>query len=143
MKHLQKWEGAYLGETPLRFFPATVPGNIQKDYADSLSWGDVNFGDNCLAYKSLEDGAWLYRTHINAPRKDGERVWFVTEGIEYEYELRMNGKTLICHTGMFSRVERDVTDELTNGDLLEIYVHPHPKRAGAPKDRREQADQSC
>lgn len=141
-RYYQNWEGAYLGETPTEFFPATVPGNIQKDYAAYKGWGDVDFGDNCLAYKALEDGAWLYRTEVKADAEPGQRVFFVTEGIEYQYEVRMNGRTLLSHTGMFSAAECDITDELKNGRLLEVYIYPHPKREGAPSGR-SQADQSC
>ena len=142
MKFYQSFEGAYLGETPVKFFPVTVPGNIQADYAEYKGWGDVDYGVNCLAYKELEDHPWLYRTHVSVSRGEGERVFFVTEGIEYQYEIRMNGKALLNHTGMFSHAECDITDELEKGDLLEIYIYPHPKIPGI-SESRAQAAQCC
>ena len=142
MKFYQKFEGAFLGETPIEFFPTTVPGNIQADYAEYKGWGNVDYGVNCLAYKALEDHPWLYRTRVSVSAKDGERVFFVTEGIEYRYDVRMNGKTLLSHEGMFSRAECDITDELQGGDLLEIYIYPHPKIPGI-SESRAQAAQCC
>ena len=142
MKFYQSFEGAYIDDAELGFFPASVPGNIQADYARAKGWGDLNYADNCLAYGALEDGAWLYRSELCFEKKHGERVFFVTDGIEYEYDVRLNGKTLLHHTGMFSRVELDITDELENGRLLEIYIYPHPKREGA-RVSRDQADRSC
>lgn len=143
MRFYQEWEGAYLGEAQPSFFPVSVPGNIQKDYAAFKGWGDVDFGDNCLAYASLENDPWLYRTHVKADVKKGERVFFVTEGIEYQCELRMNGRTLLGHTGMFSGFEWDITEELSAGDLLEIYVYPHPKNPAEREGKRDQANQCC
>ncbi|MBO5273087.1 MAG: hypothetical protein J6I45_00570 [Clostridia bacterium] len=136
----QQWEGIRVGED--KPFPVTVPGNIQADYAEANNFGDVNYGENWAKFKALEDDTWLYRTHVVCERRDGERVYFVTDGIEYEYEVFMNGKKLLYHEGMFSHVECDITDELKAGDLLEIKIFPHPKRAGAHEDR-QQADQCC
>lgn len=143
MIFLQKWQGARIhnGITG-SWFEATVPGNIQEDYGKANGFPDVNFGDNCKLYEALEDDGWLYRTEVAAEPKAGERVFFVTKGIEYEYEVRLNGKVLAYHEGMFSTLEVDITGELENGKALEVYIYPHPKRAGADVCR-DQADQSC
>ena len=143
MIYLQKWLGACVENGNCgAFFEAAVPGNIQEDYGRANGFGDVNFGDNCRKYEKLEDCGWLYRTEIVCDKKADERVFFVTKGIEYEYEVRMNGKVILHHTGMFSEVEADITEELVHGRLLEIYIYPHPKRTGADACR-DQADQSC
>ena len=143
MKFYQNWFGALLkdGEND-DFFPATVPGSIQYDYGKHHGFPDVNWMDTPERYKPLENYPWLYRTEVKCEIKDGERVFFVTEGIEYEYDVLMNGKKLYHHEGMFTHTEADITDELKNGSLLEVYVYPHPKRAGAA-ECRDQADQSC
>ncbi|MBE7044041.1 MAG: hypothetical protein E7397_00800 [Ruminococcaceae bacterium] len=143
MKFFQTWQGACITDGITgEFFPAQVPGNIQNDYAKAFSWGDVNYADNCKQYEALEDYAWLYRTELIYEQNEGERIFFVTYGIEYEYDILLNHKKLLHHTGMFSKVELDITDELKNGTLLEIYLYPHPKREGADPCR-DQADQSC
>ena len=143
MIYLQKWEGARVQDGNVgSWFPATVPGNIQEDYGKANGFPDHNFGDNCKLYEALEDDAWLYRTEISCQAAEDERVFFVTKGIEYEYEVRLNGKALTHHTGMFSQVELDITEELKAGKTLEVYIYPHPKREGADVCR-DQADQSC
>lgn len=140
----QKWQGACIKDDICGvFFEAEVPGNIQLDYAKANNFEDVNYGDTCKKFKELEDCGWLYRTNIEYKAKDSERIFFVTHGIEYEYDVILNKETLLHHEGMFSTVEIDITDKLKNGNLLEIYIHPHPKRKGAPVCTRDEADQSC
>ncbi len=139
----QKWTGYAIADGKYsEGFPVTVPGNIQKDYADHLGWGDVGFMDNCRKYLDIEDWFWSYKTDIEYTPTANSRVYFVTLGIEYEYDVILNGKKLVHHEGMFSKVEIDITDELTNGNALEILIYPHPKRPGAVEDRAL-ADQSC
>ena len=143
MVFLQNWQGARIHDGKVgAWFPATVPGNIQEDYGKANGFPDHNFGDNCKLYEALEDDGWLYRTEVIVEPKAGERVFFVTKGIEYEYEVRLNGNVLAHHEGMFSALELDITQELQNGNALEVYIYPHPKRAGADVCR-DQADQSC
>ncbi len=143
MIFLQSWQGARVHEGVTgQWFAATVPGNIQEDYGRANNFPDHNFGDNCKLYEALEDDGWLYRTEVVAEPEKGQRVFFVTKGIEYEYEVRLNGKKLAYHEGMFSSLELDITEELEKGNLLEVYIYPHPKREGADVCR-DQADQSC
>lgn len=139
----QAWRGAAVIDGAYSdSFNVTVPGDIQKDYAEAQGWGDLNWMDNCKKYEEIEDYFWSYTANIEYSAKNGERVFFVTEGIEYEYDVILNGKVLLHHEGMFSKVEIDITDELTGGNALEILIYPHPKREGAVADRT-QADQSC
>lgn len=143
MRFLQTWMGACVRDGELSpFFPASVPGNIQFDYAKYRQFGDVNYGDHAEKFRELEDCGWRYQTELVYEKAEGERVFFVSEGIEYEYDVCLNGKKLLHHTGMFSKVSVDITDELENGNLLTVSIAPHPKRAGAD-ECREQADQSC
>ena len=139
----QKWLGARIHKDEISpWFDATVPGNIQEDYAKANGYPDHNFGDNCKLFELLEDDGWLYRTTVTYEAEPGQRVFFVTRGIEYEYEVRLGGKTLAYHEGMFSALELDITEALAESNDLQIYIYPHPKREGAPVCR-DQADQSC
>lgn len=143
MKFLQKWVGATIADGKYsEYFHANVPGNIQKDYAEFMQWGDVNWMDNCTKYRDIEDWFWSYKSELVFDAKDNDRIFFVTEGIEYEYDIKLNNKLLVHHIGMFTKVEVDITDELKKGNELEIIIYPHPKREGAA-DCRDQADQSC
>ena len=60
MKFYQSWEGRSCHPERNAWFTATVPGNIQKDYAAAKNWGDIHYGDNCLKYSEIEDDTWLY-----------------------------------------------------------------------------------
>ncbi|MBE5039528.1 glycoside hydrolase family 2 protein [Ructibacterium gallinarum] len=143
MKYFQTWTGGCsLNEKIIQEFPADVPGNIQLDYAKANGFADVNWMDNCTKFQELEDYTWFYRSELKYEKKPGDRIYFVTLGIEYEYDVLLNGKKILHHIGMFSKAEADITDELQNGNLMEVYIYPHPKRPGA-LDGRQQVDQSC
>ena len=80
----QNWTGCMVGENI--DFLANVPGNIQKDYADFNNWGDINYDDNCKRYLHLEDKAWIYKSKIHFTKKDDERLFFVSGGIDYKFD---------------------------------------------------------
>ena len=136
-----EWIGR--NERESEWFSASVPGNIQEDYAAFRGWGDRNYGDNCRRYETIEDDFWFYCATFLHQAKVGERCVFVTGGIDYECDLLLGGEVLMHHEGMFSEFECDLTDHLTEGEnTLEIKIYPHPKRADAPVSR-DQADRSC
>lgn len=143
MIFLQSWQGARIHEGVTgQWFPATVPGNIQEDYGKFMGFPDVNWADTCKLYSPLEDDGWFYQTKVSCTAAPGERVFFVTKGIEYEYDVRMGGQVLLHHEGMITQVEVDITEQLEKTDVLEVYIYPHPKREGADVCR-DQADQCC
>lgn len=143
MKFYQNWLGAAINSGEYSdYFKVQVPGNIQKDYSEYMGWGDVNWMNTCTKFEATEDWFWSYKTDISVETNENERVFFVTEGIEYEYDVKLNGKLILHHIGMFSKVEADITEELKSGNELEIIIYPHPKREGAAPCR-DQADQSC
>lgn len=138
----QKWLGAAAPDKKAEeFFEVTVPGNIQADYARYMNWGDMNYMNNCKQYEQTESWYWVYKTDVEYTANEGERVFFVTKGIEYEYDVILNGKVICHHEGMFSAVEIDITDELKNGNKLEVVIYPHPKLPG--KQGRDNAAQSA
>ena len=144
MKFEQKWIGTYTDNGKCgEYFDVSVPGNIQLDYARAHGFPDVNYDKTAERFKALEDYGWIYKTELEYTAEKGERVFFVTEGIEYEYDLYLNGKKLLHHEGMFSRTEADITDELKNGKSLSVYIYPHPKNKNAAKDTRSEANQCC
>lgn len=142
MKFYQTWQGCAVTDGKKgELFPVIVPGNIQKDYAEKNGWGDINYMNNCLKYIEIEDYGWSYVTTLDFTCSENERVFFVTKGIEYQYNIILDGEKLLYHEGMFSAVEIDITDKAKKGSVLEVYFYPHPKREGAPANR-DQADQS-
>ena len=134
------WFGRMEGSEEL--FPVSVPGNIQRDYARFRGWGDVNYGENCKQYLEIEDASWFYQTSFDAILSPGERLFWFTKGIDYEYEVFLNGERICRHEGMFTAVEVDLTDLVREKENeLSVKIFPHPKREDAPVSRT-QADRS-
>ena len=143
MKFTQSWKGRNCREGDM-WLSATVPGNIQYDYGVAHNFDDVQHADNHLRFVALENDAWEYVTHLKYHRHEGERVYFVTEGISYQYDIYLNDALIYSYEGMFRPVELDLTDGLTGGDdVLRVYIYPHPKRKDAKPGTRDEADQSC
>ena len=144
MRFLQTWQGRNCQKDGGALFDAQVPGNIQFDYGVAHGFGDPQYADNCKKYLPLEDDDWEYITHLSYEKKEGERVFFVSKGIQYRYYIALNGKILLEREGMYTGVEIDLTDELTGkDDILTVHIYPHPKRKGAPVGTRDEADDCC
>ncbi|MGN1408699.1 MAG: glycosyl hydrolase 2 galactose-binding domain-containing protein [Eubacteriales bacterium] len=151
MKFYQSYK-AYSPDIDCPPFPASVPGNVQLDYitAHPEFVSDINYGMEHKKMVELEPYTWFYRTNLMFDRRENEKIWFVTEGIDYIWSLILDGEEFYTHEGMFSRVDiclDDISQELF-GKPLEpgvefcIKIHPHPMLEGMPMDRN-QASQSC
>ena len=143
MKFYQTWQGRSCTEGRNDWFPATVPGNIQKDYAVVNNFADVQFADNYKQFLPLEDDHWEYRTELKFDRVPGEKVFFVTKGIQYRYDVLLNGELLLSYEGMFGGNEVELTDKLTGKDVLTVHIHPHPKSNRGKAGSRDEANESC
>ena len=144
MKFCQNWAGVRIdADGNTERFVATVPGNIQKDYGMYKNFGDVFYADNCEKFRTVENDTWEYRTVLSYERKPEERVFFVSRGIDYKYEIELNGNKIYAYEGMFAPVEIDISDMLVGNDELCVRIAPHPKREGAPFGTRDEADHSC
>ena len=144
MRFEQKWEGKNLSRADEGYFAARVPGNIQLDYGVAHGFGDVQYADNYRQYLPLENDEWEYRTRLSYQRRSGERIFFVCEGIDYRYDILLNGDVLYSYEGMYQPVELDMTDRLRDTeDILTVHIYPHPKRTGAAEGTRNEADASC
>ena len=141
MKQKLTWQGRKDDENI--WFPANVPGTIQQDYAAFYNWRDVNYADNFAQYKQLEDSTWYYRSEFSVNTSTTDKVFFVSEGIDYLYDILLNDEIICSHEGMFTKTETDITDILKpEKNEITVIIHPHPKRNGAPEGR-EQADNCC
>lgn len=124
-------------DTPGSWIPASVPGNVQVDWARAHQLPELHFGNNVRAWEGLEDFYWLYRTEVPAAGlKAGERLFLSGPGLDYQAEFRLGGRTVLEHIGFFTPFELDL-GSAAPGTLLEILIHPAPKRPGAPPDRSE------
>jgi len=119
------------------WIPASVPGAVQLDWARAHGLPDYNYGQNVRAYDGLEDSYWLYRTSIpEVNRKPGERLFFVCDSVDFECEVRVGGALVLRHCGMQIPLECEVT-AAAPGTLVEILLHPAPKRHASPADRTQ------
>lgn len=129
---------------PRTFFPAVVPGAVQLDYAAAYRLPDHHFASNYTQYRWMEDVYWTYRAELPPRPQGGGRLFLVSLGIDYRFDVLVNGQTLLQQEGMYTPVELDLTDALSPcGGLLEIVVYPAPKRDGAPAGTRAEADHCC
>jgi beta-mannosidase len=141
MRFDQQWQARAIrpdGASP--WFPAEVPGNVQYDYGRMMGWGDINYGENVTRFRETEGYTWEYRTVLNYAPGEDERAVFVSEGIDYCFDILIGGEVRLEHEGMFTRVEVDLTDDI--GKELVVRIHPHPKRETAEFEDRQEADQS-
>lgn len=126
---------------PADWIPAAVPGAVQLDWGRARGLPPLHHGQNVRAYEGLEDFFWLYRTRIPAfARRPGEALFLTTAGLDYHGEIRVAGKTWLAHTGNATPFALDLSAAPADA-VLEILIHPAPKRADAPPGR-SQADHS-
>jgi len=141
MRYEQKWQArAIRPDGPSDWFDAKVPGNVQYDYGVYMGWGDINYAENVTRFRETEGYTWEYRTVLDYACKEGEQAVFVSEGIDYRYDILIGGELKTEHEGMFTRVEIELDG--CAGKELTVRIHPHPKRLDAEFEDRCQADQS-
>ncbi|MEM9160521.1 MAG: hypothetical protein AAGB46_15850, partial [Verrucomicrobiota bacterium] len=127
--------------TPARFVPARVPGAVQLDWAEAEGWDAHWKGENFEQYRWMEEVYWVYQAVLELPERGGDqRVFFVSKGVDYQFVVRLNGKTIHGQEGMFTPVEIDITELAKSGDVLQVVVFPAPD-SGEVECGREQANQ--
>jgi beta-mannosidase len=125
---------------PAEWYPAIVPGAVQLDYARAHGWGDHNYAENWKDYRWMEDVFWTYRTSFSRPGLEpDERIYFVSKGIDYKFEIILNEKKLLAQEGMFKAVDLDLTDLLMENNTLEVRIFPVPKVPGRNDDASQAA----
>lgn len=146
MKYEQNWMGCIYNpdkNIECESFPASVPGNIQYDYYRSKTDEDYQYSDNYKFFFDVEKCWWKYATNLHYTISDKEEVWFVAEGIDYIFDIYLDGKKLLSKEGMFSKTEINITDFAKDGSRLEVVIHPHPMRYEDAYVGRQQATASC
>ncbi len=130
-----------LNQVPSEWVPATVPGAVQLDYAKAHQWPPHWIADNFRDYAWMEDVFWTYRASVTTPvgGKENDRLFLVIGGVDYRFQISINGVVLLEQEGMFTPVEWDVTER--PGELT-VTIWPVPKSHAQPADRG-QADRSC
>ncbi|NOR73718.1 MAG: hypothetical protein GQ525_01025 [Draconibacterium sp.] len=130
-------------ELPIEWMPAKVPGAVQIDCAKAHNWGPFYYAENWKEYLWMEDVYWTYKTNFNKPDlQNEEQLFFISKGIDYEFEIFLNATKIFYQEGMFTAVELNLTEILKDKNELLIKIFPAPKIPGFNLDR-SQAAQSC
>jgi len=129
-------------ETPTVWYSAVVPGAVQLDLAKALQYGPYYYAENWKDYGWMEDQFFTYRSAFSKPvLEENQHCFFVSKGIDYEFEIWLNGEKLFYQEGMFTPVELDITSYLKDQNELLVKIFPIPKLHKLPADRT-QASQS-
>ena len=104
-----------------------MPGAAQYDYARAHNWGDHNYGVNFKDYAWMEDVYWTYRAYLNFTLEGNETAVMVFKGIDYEYDVLVDGTLLYSYEGMFAPAYIDVSKYTGGSHELTVRIHPIPK----------------
>jgi beta-mannosidase len=140
-KTLLNWELGYSKTAdgiPTKWIPSVVPGAVQLDIAKAEKYEPYFYAEHWKDYRWMEDQFYTYRTAFQKPELNlGERLVFVSKGIDYQFKIFLNGEELLSQEGMFTPVSLDLTDQLRDRNELKILVFPAPKVPGRPVDRSQ------
>ncbi|HEY0865867.1 MAG TPA: hypothetical protein VGE01_00735 [Fimbriimonas sp.] len=123
---------------PEEWVPASVPGNVQADWARAKGLPDWWVGSNVEQYRWMEDEVWVYRTVLPALPPAPQ---LVLNGVSHHAEIRLNGAALLDPFGQVESIvgwnaRRPVDLSLASpGDGLEIVVSTPRIGAWAGNDR--------
>jgi len=119
---------------------ASVPGAVQLDIARAEAYAPYYYAENWRDYLWMEDQEFIYVSRFPKPGiKEGERLVFRSLGIDYEFEISFNGRTMLRQEGMFTPVWLDLSDLLEIDNELRIRISPIPKKYPEPADRSQAA----
>lgn len=125
-------------------FPAKVPGNIQMDIAEYKGWlKDLQYSTNAKKLEQYRNCFWKYETLLEFNKDGDDKVYFIAEGIDYEFDIVLNSVKIWHQEGMYTPVEIDLTDKAKSGDKLEVIIYPHPTAPNSVPNSREEARMSC
>jgi beta-mannosidase len=129
-----------LNEVPKEWYLAKVPGAVQLDMAKGLNYGTYYFAENWKDYLWMENEFFTYRASFNKPiLGENQKCFFFSKGIDYEFEIWLNGMKLFHQEGMFSPVRIDFTPKLLEKNELLVKIYPIPKMFQTPVNRSQAA----
>ena len=141
-RHLaMTWELGYAATAeaqPAKWIPSTVPGAVQLDIAKAENYAPYYYAEHWKDYTWMEDNYYTYRSNFKKPEfAAGDRLYFISKGIDYQFEISLNGVTILEQEGMFTSVSLDLTDKLKESNTLIVKVFPAPKLHASPVDRSQ------
>lgn len=113
------------------WLPAQVPGDVISDLQRNGRVPDPYHDFNSRAVQWVNERDWLYAADFHFSPTPGKRTYLLFMGVDYRSTIRLNGKLLAEHEGMFSRIgPLEITDHLNNDgpNRLEVVLFGIPDR---------------
>ena len=136
-------------EPPAKWMASTVPGAVQLDVMKAENYKQPWwYADNVEQFDWMEDVWFTYKTTFKKPTlRNGERIFFFSKGIDYQFKIYLNQKLIWEQEGMFTYVNIDLTDNLQDNNELKIVLLPVPKLGfqfeNSPANYRSNARESA
>ncbi len=118
------------GQDPSEWVAARVPGGAQLDFAFAHGRAEFHRANAWEWFAGLEDRYWTYRARVgpqDLPRRAGDRVHLVCEGIDYECTILIDDREVHHQRGLHVPVDLDLTEHLRADCTVEVRIHPAPK----------------
>lgn len=128
-----------LSDTPTEAVPATVPGAVQLDYAEAGGYAPYHYGMNFRQFDWMEDEYFFYHTALDVTCEAGACAMLCFAGIDYRYDIRIDGETVYSGEGIFTPVRVDVTRYAGKRISLTVVIYPIPKQFATPQNRSQAA----
>ncbi len=135
-----------LAKAPKDRIPAEVPGAVQLDYAKAFNYADYNYGVNFRQFDWMEDEYFIYESTLDFSADQDTAATLCFMGIDYAYEIFIDGKSRVKGEGAFTPVYIDVTEYSGKKAALKVIIDPIPKctpRSYSIHLDRHQARESC
>ena len=108
---------------PEEWVKAAVPGAVQLDWAVAKGYSDYRISDNYKLFLWMEDKYWIYKTSFELDNiSDDRKYFFISKGIDYEFEVIINDTKFFYQEGMYKPVELDLTEYLSEKNDLMIRI---------------------
>ncbi|MDR2750468.1 MAG: hypothetical protein LBC41_07400 [Clostridiales bacterium] len=138
-----KWQVGYAESSdaiPGKLAQASVPGAANLDWANSIGMPEWYRDANFTEWSWMEDVFWVYLADIpKQALEQGQSLWLVSGGVDYQYDVYVNNELRYSHEGMFTPFELDVTADM--GSELRIAAWPAPKDPLGVKNNSTEAAQ--
>ncbi len=147
MKRQLDWRVGYCDsaqQRPQEWYPATVPGAVQLDYAAAKKLPSYMLECNYEQYRWMEDVYWVYATTFDATKLSARHLTLVSKGIDFRFWIYANGECRYTYEGMYHTVRVDLSDLVGQVIELEIVLAPVPKSTVKMQypNTREEANQA-
>lgn len=118
---------------------AHVPGAVQLDYAEVLGYAPYYYGMNFTQFDWMENEYFLYESAAEIVCDEGEKAYLHLSGLDYRYDILIDGETVCSGEGIFTPVTLDVTRYAGRRVPLTVVIHPLPKLFDTPRNRSQAA----